>query len=86
MRQGLINEIAKNYVMKYTCGAMDDHLADMEREQNEANDWLFTKINELHITKEELKKAIEVCETDAANNGSACCYAFNLFSTVFFRQ
>lgn len=85
MRQGLIKQIAKQYVEKYTCATMADSLTDVVKEQGEANDWLFTKINELHIQKDEFQKAIDQCKIEAAEHGTACWYDARLFSTKFFR-
>ena len=81
-----VKEVAKQYVIKYTCATMADWMNQMKKEQEEANDWLFTKINELHITMEEFEKAIDECEKEAIENGSPCCYAADIFSTKFFRK
>lgn len=86
MRQGLIKQIAKDYVIRYTCATMGDWINEVKKEQNLANDWLFTKINELHITQEEFEKAIDECEKEALEKGTACCYAGDIFSTTFFRK
>lgn len=81
-----VKEVAKQYVIKYTCATMADWINEIKREQAAANDWLFTKINELHITMEEFEKAIDECEKEAIAEGTACCYAGDIFSTTFFRR
>lgn len=86
MRQGLIKQIAKTYITKYTCAMMADRFADVEKETAEANDKLFIEINELHITKSEMKKAVEEIEKESAKSGTACLYDKDLFSTKFFRS
>lgn len=84
-RKELIYKIAKEYTCKYTCAIMSDTPGVYQAESAEANDWLFMKINEHHITKDELKEAIEICEEEAAALGTACVYDGQLFSTKFFR-
>lgn len=84
-RKNLVRDIAHEYVNKYTCAIMSDTPGVYQAEAAEANDWLFMKINEHHITKDELKEAIEICEEEAADLGTACVYDGQLFSTKFFR-
>ena len=85
-RKELVLNIAKRYICKYTCGVMADRLADYEAETAEADDWVFTQINENHITKEEFEEAVDKVAEEAKEQGTACCYANDLFSTKFFRK
>ena len=85
MRQGLIRQVAATYIMKYTCAVMADTLREVEQEKAEADDWLFTKINDLHIKKDEMIEAISAEAEERERAGTACCYPTDLFSTRFFR-
>ncbi len=85
-RKDLVYDIAKHYICKYTCAVMSDIPGQFKFEADLANDWLFQQINNNHITKEEFKEAVEKIEQEAAENGTACVYANDLFSTKFFRS
>lgn len=85
-REEQIFEIARTYSTKYTCGCMADWQREIDEETNAANDWLFKQINELHITKDELKTAIDKCEELAKERGSTFMVDPKLFSTKFFRN
>ena len=85
-RKELVYKIMSEYINKYTCACMADRLADYKRGIAIANDDLFKKINEHHITMEEAKAAVTGIELEAERLGKACCYEVGLFSTLFFRN
>lgn len=83
---GLIQQIVDTYTNKYTCACMAEWAVEIEEECGKANDYLFQKINEQHITKEELRTALDKAKDEAVKKGTAFCWDSRIFTTKFFRD
>lgn len=61
-RKQLIQQIVSTYVNKYTCASMADRQIWVDRECEQANQWLKNQIDTHNITKEELNAGLEQCD------------------------
>lgn len=61
-RKQQIQQIVSIYVNKYTCASMADKQIYIDRECDQANQYLQEQINALGITKDELNAALDLVD------------------------
>lgn len=64
MRSGLVKQIMETYISRYVCGTMSDIFVEMKHEQASADAYLWGKIAELKISREELLVAFNTVSTE----------------------
>lgn len=72
-RKQQIQQIVSTYVNKYTCASMADKQIYIDRECNQANQYLQEQINALNITKDELNAALDLI------NQTPCIFDSKMF-------